>query len=34
MIFPTALFLMPAFMLVAMGPSLLKILAALNMAGR
>jgi len=34
MIFPTALFLMPAFMLVAMGPSLLKILAALNLAGR
>ncbi len=33
MIFPTALFLMPAFMLVAMGPSLLKILAALNRAG-
>ena len=34
MIFPTALFLMPAFMLVAMGPSLLKIMAALNRAGR
>lgn len=34
MIFPTALFLMPAFMLVAMGPSLLKILAALSRAGR
>ena len=34
MIFPTALFLMPAFMLVAMGPSLLKILAVLNRAGR
>jgi tight adherence protein C len=34
MIFPTALFLMPAFMLVAMGPSLLKIMAALSRAGR
>jgi len=34
MIFPTALFLMPAFMLVAIGPSLLKILAVLNQAGR
>lgn len=34
MIFPTALFLMPAFMLVAMGPSLLKIMAALNRAGQ
>ena len=33
MIFPTALFLMPAFMLVAMGPSLLKIMAVLNRAG-
>jgi tight adherence protein C len=34
MIFPTALFLMPAFMLVAMGPSLLKIMAALARAGQ
>ncbi len=33
MIFPTALFLMPAFMLVAMGPSMLKIMTVLNRAG-
>jgi tight adherence protein C len=34
MLFPTAIFLMPAFMLVAMGPPLLQILTALTQAGR
>jgi len=34
MLFPTALFLMPAFMLVAMGPPLLQILTILHQAGK
>ena len=34
MLFPTAIFLMPAFMLVAMGPPLLQILNVLTRAGR
>jgi tight adherence protein C len=34
MLFPTALFLMPAFMLVAMGPPLLLMLTALRQAGK
>ncbi|MGH7321135.1 MAG: type II secretion system F family protein [Candidatus Rokuibacteriota bacterium] len=34
MLFPTALFLMPAFMLVAMGPPLLQILTVLRQAGK
>lgn len=34
MLFPTAIFLMPAFMLVAMGPPLLQILTVLNQAGK
>lgn len=34
MLFPTAIFLMPAFMLVAMGPPLLQMLTALNQAGK
>ncbi len=34
MLFPTAIFLMPAFMLVAMGPPLLQILTVLSQAGK
>ena len=34
MLFPTAIFLMPAFMLVAMGPPMLQIFTALTKAGR
>jgi tight adherence protein C len=34
MLFPTAVFLMPAFMLVAMGPPMLQILNVLTRSGR